>query len=156
MTIEIPITIIGRDSVDVFLIEKSFQPFKNVKLFVFNESTVLFKFLLNSNYNKGYILIDTKVDLIYGEEILRKLTKLNLNFKNISISFLYNSSSSSFYFLILSTFSSTYFSIKTDPSPKAEVASLTARSICSSNWFGSCTNRMPLPPPPALALIRIG
>lgn len=91
MTIEIPITIIGRDSVDVFLIEKSFQPFKNVKLFVFNESTVLFKFLLNSNYNKGYILIDTKVDLIYGEEILRKLTKLNLNFKNISISFLYNS-----------------------------------------------------------------
>jgi len=40
-------------------------------------------------------------------------------------------------------------------SPKAEVASLTALSICSSNSFAFSTMRIPLPPPPALAL-RVG
>ena len=49
-----------------------------------------------------------------------------------------------------------YFSINTAPSPKAETASLIARSICSSNSASFSTIRIPFPPPPALALISIG
>ncbi len=50
----------------------------------------------------------------------------------------------------------TNFSMKTDPSPNAEVASLTARSICSWRLASSFTIRIPFPPPPALAFIKIG
>ena len=50
----------------------------------------------------------------------------------------------------------TYFSIKTEPSPKAEVASLIARFICDSKSSSFSTTRIPFPPPPADAFIRIG
>ena len=49
-----------------------------------------------------------------------------------------------------------YFSIKTDPSPKADKASLMARFICSSSTSSDSTTRIPFPPPPAEALMSIG
>ena len=49
-----------------------------------------------------------------------------------------------------------YFSIKTAPSPKAEVASLMARSICFLTSFLCSTMRIPFPPPPAAAFIKTG
>ncbi len=50
----------------------------------------------------------------------------------------------------------TYFSMNTLPSPKAFCASLMARSSPSFSSLSVFTMRMPLPPPPAAALIRIG
>ena len=49
-----------------------------------------------------------------------------------------------------------YFSIKTAPSPKEDIASETARFICSSNSASDSTIRIPFPPPPAEALIKMG
>ena len=49
-----------------------------------------------------------------------------------------------------------YFSMKTEPSPKAEVASEIALSICDFSSEASRTMRIPLPPPPADALINTG
>ena len=46
--------------------------------------------------------------------------------------------------------------MNTEPSPKAEVASLTAKFICSSKSSMRSTIRIPFPPPPALALINKG
>ena len=46
--------------------------------------------------------------------------------------------------------------MKTAPSPKELTASEMARSICSSTSSIFSTIRIPLPPPPALALIKIG
>ena len=50
----------------------------------------------------------------------------------------------------------TYFSIKTSPFPKLEMASETALSICSSNSSSFSTTLIPFPPPPADAFIKIG
>ena len=44
----------------------------------------------------------------------------------------------------------------TVPSPKAADASLAAASNSLLRFFGTDTDLMPLPPPPALALIRSG
>ncbi|MND86424.1 hypothetical protein D3C80_783900 [compost metagenome] len=46
--------------------------------------------------------------------------------------------------------------MNTDPSPNADLASLIARCICSSNSSAFSTTRIPFPPPPADAFIRIG
>ena len=49
-----------------------------------------------------------------------------------------------------------YFSMKTRPSPKADVASLWAIAMDRANASGCSTMRIPLPPPPAAALISTG
>ncbi len=46
--------------------------------------------------------------------------------------------------------------MKTAPSPKDEMASLIARSICSLSSDASLTTLIPFPPPPALAFISNG
>ena len=50
----------------------------------------------------------------------------------------------------------TYFSISTRASPKALSASRCAASSASAKSSGASTRRMPLPPPPATALISTG
>ena len=47
-------------------------------------------------------------------------------------------------------------SMYTVPSPNADDASLAAASNSLLRFFGADTDLMPLPPPPALALIRSG
>ena len=50
----------------------------------------------------------------------------------------------------------TYFSISTAPSPKLLMASRWHEASAASKSAGLSTARMPLPPPPALALISTG
>jgi hypothetical protein len=51
---------------------------------------------------------------------------------------------------------SKYFSSKTRSSLKLDIASRFALASASANWSALSTTRMPLPPPPAEALINTG